>query len=222
MHQELESSDKQCCWVGLLLGGAAVNWVCQDLCASCCKPPPPPSQLNSQWLNTTDSPAVPMVWDQSRDSHKMIHISGGEGPTVTPAFFPPLEEPEVGRNLSTWCCTGLEEGQCSKCAAVSLIFLMQSILASVVEQSASVSSQCSMILSIVFCSWIVVSCSFREREWSQNNLYYHLGDTTFPKILPLAHWFEMPYTKFQYLFGSVSGLFLFHLSFYSFTNTASF
>lgn len=45
------------------------------------------------------------------------------------------------------------------------IMLIGSI--SVVQGGASVSPQCSMILSMVFCSSIVVSCSFCEKKWSQ-------------------------------------------------------
>lgn len=65
-------------------------------------PTPHPSQspLNSQWL----SPAIPVVWYQSRGSSKVIHrLGGGEWVlVVSPRFSFPTEETRV-LGFFQWC-----------------------------------------------------------------------------------------------------------------------
>lgn len=56
-----------------------------------------------QWLNHADSPAILMVQDQSRSSHKSTHNSGGDWKTTSSlgSLFI-LEELEPQGDSSAW------------------------------------------------------------------------------------------------------------------------
>ena len=56
-----------------------MNTVCQDLCTGCCKPLlSSPSQSDFQWLDPIEILLQsPLVWDQSRASHKVTHNMRG-------------------------------------------------------------------------------------------------------------------------------------------------
>ena len=75
----------------------------------------------------------------------------------------------LNRDLSEWCCTDLEEEQCSQHVAISLTFLRPSVAIChdlCGSGGASASLLCSRILSVASRSGIVISHSF-ERKWSQ-------------------------------------------------------
>ena len=92
---------------------------------------------------------MPML--QIRCSCKVLQNAGGGFvvPHLSPDSLFPLEKQRLCGDLYTWCCAGLGERQCSQHVATSLTLLMQSTLFSVVQEGASVSSPCSIILSVV-------------------------------------------------------------------------
>lgn len=65
------------------------NLVCQDLCADCYNSSPNSlSQANSQWLSPADSPAIAVVGDKNRCSHKTTHNSREGWLSLTGLSFP--------------------------------------------------------------------------------------------------------------------------------------
>ena len=116
------------------LGTAGVSMVCQDPCAGYCRPlPASASRSNYQWFSSTDSPAVPVMQDQSRGSLKVTHDSGENWLSLLDSLFP-LEEPEVqGRAVCMALSWPGERAMHSTCSHFSYL-LMQSALVSVVQR----------------------------------------------------------------------------------------
>lgn len=81
------------------------------------------------------------------------------------SLFPIGETISQGSFL-VWCCASLAEGQCGQSEA-PLTLLMWSFSVSVVQGSASLSSLCLGIFTMVSCLWIVVSCFSCKADWSQ-------------------------------------------------------
>ena len=100
------------------LGTGGVNPVCQDMCAGFASPFP----LVHQELGPGDSPAIPALWNRSRGSHKPTHNARG-GSLSSGVIFSHWRNQMLRKDLSQCCCLGLEEGQCSHCAAASPTFL---------------------------------------------------------------------------------------------------
>lgn len=96
------------------LGAASMNSVCQHLCVGCCQPLPPSlSQSDSQWLSSIESPAIPVVWDQSRGSYKVTPMPGALVAPPPESSFSAGRTERLGEGLSVWRCTGLGEERCS-------------------------------------------------------------------------------------------------------------
>ena len=116
------------------LGTIGINLVCQDLCAAGCWKPLPASLSWSdyQWLSPTDSPAIPMMWDQRKGPHKVTHHSEEDWLFPLGSLFP-LEEPKVqGRALFMVLCWPGGGAMWSTCSHFSYL-LMRSVLVSMVQ-----------------------------------------------------------------------------------------
>ena len=81
--------------------------------------------------------------------------------------FPHWRNHRLKGDLSVWCCTDLEEGQCRHQGAPPPPLLMPFVLVSVVQGAALASPLCSANFSVMPYPWIVVSCSPCEgdRSW---------------------------------------------------------
>ena len=97
-HPGLGSRKSRAAGWGCQVGTAGVNSVCQDPVLVVAAPPPSSSQSESQGLGPKESPANPMVCDQSSGSHKAAHNSG-EGWCLPLDSLFPLEELEAQRGL---------------------------------------------------------------------------------------------------------------------------
>lgn len=93
--------------------------------------PPFSVTVNSQGLCLTDSPVIPLLWDQNRGSHKATY-KAGRGWLSSWNFFPFLENQQHGRDLSVVLCCP-RGGQCGQCVVTPLTLPMQSVLVSVVQ-----------------------------------------------------------------------------------------
>lgn len=88
-----------------------VNSACQAPRASGFKPLfPSPLVL---WWTPTDSPAIPVVWDQRRNSHKVPLMLGNIGHSSW-FLLSHWRNQRLRGDLCAWYCTGLEEGQCGR------------------------------------------------------------------------------------------------------------
>lgn len=93
---QLSSADEQSHWLGLVLGRCRyelslprfMHWLLQAL--------PPFSLIGQfQWLRLTDSPAIPVVQNQSRGSHKITPVLG-----VGTVFFLGVSFPTGGARVN--------------------------------------------------------------------------------------------------------------------------
>ena len=96
VHPQLGSAGEQILWLGLL----TKHHRCELNLVGFYKPlPPSPSESDSQGLSPTDSPAIPVVQDQSRCSFKVTH-NAGEGLFVPSWFSFPTGETRGSRETT--------------------------------------------------------------------------------------------------------------------------
>lgn len=168
-----------------------MNSGCQDLCTNCCKSFPFPVTVRFPVVGPHRfPPTIPVLWDRGTNSNKVTHNAGGGAWLSLHVFsFPTGETRGSDKTSSTWCCTGLQEGQWGQHTAISLLLLRQSALVSML-QGASASPLCCSGGNLL-CP-IVLRCLIFEKLWVvplvrrsdvKNNLGHHLGDVTSYAIL---------------------------------------
>lgn len=130
------------------LVSAGRNIVCQDLCTGFWKSLPTSlSQSYFKWLSPTDSTAI-SVGKKNRvgaptKQPTMLGQAGGHLWALSSQW----RNYRLMEDLSAWCYTG--GGGCSQHVVTPFTFLIQSVLASVMQRLGSPSLLCSRILSVV-------------------------------------------------------------------------
>lgn len=98
------------CWLGLLLGHYRAWNQSTKIRVLVVASPPSPSQSDSPRLGPADSPVIPVVWDQSRSSHKATH-NPREANCPLQVLLSHWRNWTLRGDLSAWYCGGWGEGQ---------------------------------------------------------------------------------------------------------------